>query len=89
MSKPEDIPQSVWEAAFEPGENAYMALKWMDAQAIVARAMMSAAAKEREACAQTADDHLDRFGYAGVIQSKGWDGLRQIVCNAIRKRGEA
>lgn len=97
MSKPEDIPAEVWDEAFKAmppvNQEAYdkspfaMVLHLGFARAILA-AEKRGEERERESCAAIVDDHLDRFGYMSLIQRKGWAGLRQIVSNAIRKRGE-
>jgi hypothetical protein len=94
MAKPDDIPQDVWDAALEPSEKAYIAFRYDEAQAIVARAMMAAAAKEREACALIADknaqidpqednvDPSEEFEIGGRVRARA-------VAAAIRKRGKA
>lgn len=76
--KPEGVSQEVWEAAFDAGENAYMAFSFDDAQAIVARAIMAAekrgAEQEREACAdlvEGSDSWVSRFELAAAIRNRG------------------
>lgn len=79
MSKPEDIPQDVWNVA-EAKAIDYLnwfgaALKSDDQYVLaqtIARAILAAKAEEREACAQVADEY--QYTY---------------VARRIRKRGEA
>ncbi len=50
MSKPEDIPQDVWDAVRVPSEDAFVAFDPDEAQAIVARAVLA----ERNRCSRIA-----------------------------------
>jgi hypothetical protein len=102
MSKPEDIPQDVWDAAFkacnakfDPYSRAYVA--------DIARAIMAAKAEEREAIlaiadvghweARSAPEGVPMAAVMPTNQSASyavWVGptVPEIVA-AIRKRGEA
>ena len=96
MSKPEDIPQDVWEAAFETiavgYDNAYIH------QEDIARAIMAAKAEEREACAALVEAFTP-IRPAFVTEDEGgikWPHPAEQqpiyqpgkLAAAIRKRGE-
>ena len=82
MSKPEDIPQDVWDRAerhFDdflrcPSETFRPAVQ------TIARAIMAAKAEEREACAKIID--ANAFGNQAIIRAM------VVAAHAIRKRGE-
>lgn len=104
MSRPEDIPQDIWDAAEAVGEAIYGRHErgWVmwplvsehgnPAQEIVARAILAAKAEEREACAELAD--------AQAVEpdpdeqdpyddyEMGCRGTARRLAAAIRKRGE-
>lgn len=75
MSKPDDIPQDVWDAARKPAKIACAPHNTpFIAHAVVARAIMAAVEAEREGCAQVANS------FPGYMQPRD-------VAAAIRQRG--
>ena len=78
--KPDDISQEAWDAAFLPSEY----VDAIDRRYHGAKAIMAAEAREREACAQVAEDK-DGF----IKQGWGHDAAaraRHEVAAAIRNR---
>lgn len=108
MSKPEDIPQDVWDAAYNPVHTFFNNHHlWgdlgpdqvSDLREIIARAMMSAAAKEREACAQLSDEiasgrsrqKMQATTAKKRTEARDFESMAMSaidVSYAIRKRGE-
>lgn len=87
MSKPEDIPQDVWDKTYEWAA-AFNADPFMTVGDVVARAIMAAKAEERRECeyaARTIDP--DRSKDLGWFA--GFEAARSQAATAIRKRGEA
>lgn len=94
MTKPDDIPQDVWNEAYG---QALLFVQWLvptptdyvQAEHVLAvtfaRAIMAAKAEEREACANIADSKISGGYYDG---SPVWPDGNEIA-SAIRKRGEA
>ncbi|HWU19339.1 MAG TPA: hypothetical protein VN155_16785 [Devosia sp.] len=84
MSKPEDIPQDVWDTAVsvaqEWEEDTGSLVEWY-----IARAMMSAAAKEREACAAHAVETTKAPAQRNT-KDQWVEQIGQSVASAIRKR---
>lgn len=78
MSKPDDIPQDVWDAACRAWDSTDFPGREMTARAIIA-----AKADEREACAQIADDAGNPYkgGSRGVAQEQA-----HSIAAAIRNR---
>jgi hypothetical protein len=74
MSKPEDIPQDVWEAAALPSEY----VDAIDRRYHISRAIMAAKEQERAACVSIV---------FGSYRSRG--ELCYKIIHAIRKRGES
>lgn len=77
MSKPDDIPQDIWDIA----EDIYDPAAWH-----IARAIMKAKADENEACAKLAEverrtDLAIKHGY-----KPGWMAVSEEIAAAIRKR---
>lgn len=97
MSKPDDIPQDVWDmAANTLDDHAYNPLRVIP----IARAIMAAKAEEREACAKLVDDagqnqrktalHSLKWGVPEDTANHRYMADRHAeVAAAIRKRGEA
>lgn len=95
MSKPEDIPQDVWDAA---AIKALEYVEWLIPQPdyvsdsefvltqVLARTILAAKAEEREACAQVADEHSGPFA-EGSIFGAGETFAANKIAAAIRKRG--
>lgn len=96
-TKPEDIPQDVWEAVGQifhtvaNNHHAWGALEQLtpewgaDLQERIARAILAAKAEEREACAALCGGlrHDDRNS-----ESEDWVAGTFACQSAIRKRGE-
>ena len=90
MTRPLDIPQDVWDAALEVFET-YL-YNGESAQEIIARAILSAKAEEREACAQLIEQHDLWFSFEPAVTTGGMGAVAPhatpAVAAAIRKRGE-
>lgn len=101
MSKPVDITQEVWDAAFEAmppvvrrgaSESPVTMALWLG----IARAIMAAKAEERDACEAIAvgkarDWAANRSGTLDAFRSAGYQGAAQgavEIATAIRKRRE-
>lgn len=89
MTKPDDIPQSVWDEAGRVAKE--MARKsmvdpllpyYISAQPLVARAILSATQAEREACALVAESKATTIRLGGI---SAWHGASDIA-SAIRSR---
>ena len=96
MSKPEDIPQDAWDAAFNAMP--LLLIRNYDRSPIVlvlhvniARAILAAKAEEREACATDAEERHRIWGthaqIKGIEVEDDISACREIAA-AIRKRGE-
>jgi hypothetical protein len=72
MSKPEDIPQDVWDTAIRVATTS----EFTERVKGIARTILAAKAEEREACARIAEDQD-----GGAIEC-------EQIASAIRKRGE-
>lgn len=90
MSKPEDIPQGVWDAVEAMDLNIAVAFATSTApraeqmrKSIVARAILAAKAEEREACAAVADRQE-----AVISNTAATQACCRNIARAIRKRGE-
>lgn len=85
MTRPEDIPERVWEEASEPASVVFDAsvdlyevgTSGADPQLVIARAILAAEKRVREECAQKAD------GYADL-----WRSASVAIAASIRKGGE-
>lgn len=100
MSRPEDIPQDVWDDAvlhFELATSMFPVCQMphlLDTGvAFIARAILAAKAEEREACATLAfafnedvPEHFSAMPFS-LDAAAGWASAR--IAAAIRKRGEA
>lgn len=86
MTKPEDIPQWAW----EKGDEIYLnALSAKGGPAYIARAILSAVEREREACAKLAEverrtDLAIKHGYKPT-----WLAVSHEIASAIRNRKES
>ncbi len=99
MSKPEDIPQDVWDVAVNLASSLYLntddegrAYIPSDEFPTVARTIMAAKAEEREACATIIQENMlcsDSHGVE-VLLPRGGSGneVGFAYAAAIRKRGE-
>lgn len=99
MTKPDDIPQDVWDAAVAADEAAnaaygdsindpFVPIENIDAASItvIARAIMA----EREACAQVVQDTPEAIEHpAGPLYASGWAHAVIAIREAIRNRGAA
>lgn len=90
MSRPEDIPQDVWDAAIRCAATALRNLPDDHGDvsfeiATIARAILAAKAEERAACALICDEEIERAKAFGPHHVPIIAGIR----SAIRKRGEA
>lgn len=94
MTKPDDIPQDVWDRAddlafYDPAtEGRDGSLNRYKLREAIARAIMAAKAEEREACAGIADAELlrNRDGEVCIIDE---NACPSRIAAAIRNRGEA
>lgn len=96
MTKPDDIPQDVWDAATSGRSKAILSItNWVIGgmagpdephnhalDMIFARAIMDARAEEREACALIAADYHDHPSELAAF-------VGEEIADAIRERGEA
>lgn len=85
MSKPEDIPQDVWEKA-EARFDQFLLMDqetFRPAVQIIARAILAAEAEERKACAAVAVGH-DQPGYSEFVE--GYNIACAQIAAAIRFR---
>lgn len=99
MSKPEDIPQEVWDIA----DGVRLAQRWLPyamtnysraTTEFISRAIMAAEKRgeerEREACADLVFSTPATIEHpAGPLYGAGWAAAVQLIRIAIRKRGEA
>lgn len=83
MSKPDDIPQDVWDKAIELEEATYLPNCVEDFAIPVARAIMVAKAEERAGCLADAEKARDENG-----SGEGEVYISGKIIDAIRKRGE-
>lgn len=92
MTKPDDIPQDVWDAVLSLTPVTFfseMSVIVQNLRVETARAIMA----EREACARVLDEGYDRMGIVtkhdkcthGIWD---WDDCDQCAAAAIRNRGE-
>lgn len=100
MSKPEDIPQDVWDKSIALMQGIPADFSWdgfEDAKSNhacaaeeVARAIMDAKAEEREACAAVADEYVwdDHALSQATPIGKAVHHQSVEISEAIRKRGE-
>ena len=87
MSKPDDIPQNVWDRASAINalpEGKFSAWR-QSLHTDIARAIMAAVSEETEACAQVAEVSMD--GASDYVD--GYNDACSQLAAAIRKRGEA
>lgn len=82
MSKPDDIPQDVWNKAVSALDGSY---SYDDEVATgqVARAILAAKGEEREECAKIAEDKDHVLGDWGSVDEHSL----LIISQAIRNRG--
>lgn len=81
-TKPDWCPQWAWDEAYDPGEDAYMAAGWEEAQEIVARAILKAKNDAYEECAKIADP-IHYEGRMSDYEKQAFD-IRDAISQAIR-----
>lgn len=90
MSKPEDIPQDVWDAAWNVEVVADFSFDGQTGGTIeqhetaenIARAILAATLAEREACAEIADGYRDKTPNDSLRMGAGW------IADDIRNRAQ-
>lgn len=90
MSKPNDIPQDVWDRSLSAFDEMCRVVEGSDDREIIARAILAAKAEEREACAVKAEQYPFRsFERQEPDKSVyGWARCRREIAAAIRQRGK-
>lgn len=73
MSKPDGIPDDVWEAAFTPGREACVAVSFDAARVIVARAILA----ERNRCLNVIGSYADHPNeVVGMVADEIYSAIR-------------
>lgn len=82
MTKPDDIPQDVWDAAIDA-----LHTDWNDPALAMARTILAAKTEEREACACLAEGM--RYGHLDLYAQEVARDRADDIAGAIRKRSPA